>query len=275
MNSVHRFVTSLIRLLWRKRQFKGRIRLIMELLKITPVAPSKYGPLIRVRRHDFTNRVSIFGSYGDEIPEQIRTLSPDHVFMDIGANAGIFSLIASDIVSDGFVFAFEPNPRTYRDLCFNIDANDASNVIPLNLALSDSDGILTIAHDPAHSGLSTLKQPSDGSVGRVERKTEHAVVVLRPERLVPLMDLTRTRRVGMKIDVEGHELNVIRGLKAAGLLDRTDWIVVEINSEFLTRHDASVQDLYKELMSAGLQPTKGENHAPHYDEIFRAANRDN
>ena len=59
---------------------------------------------------DFTNTASLLGYYGDEIPDQIRKLASHDVFIDIGANTGVFSLVACDIVKDGFVFAFEPIP---------------------------------------------------------------------------------------------------------------------------------------------------------------------
>jgi FkbM family methyltransferase len=51
------------------------------------------------------------------------------VFVDIGANIGYFTLLASDAVGDtGKVFAFEPDPRNLRLLRKNVEANQCGNV---------------------------------------------------------------------------------------------------------------------------------------------------
>ena len=263
-------VASVIRFLFRRRRFKGRNFAIRLLLRIASVAPSRYGPLLRVRMLDFTNTASLLGYYGDEIPDQIRKLASHDVFIDIGANTGVFSLVACDIVKDGFVFAFEPNPHTFADLSSNILANGRSNIVGLNLAISGVSQLFAIKHNRAHSGGTSLKKLRKGPLAPINSSDEHLIVAIAPQNLEPLLEVTRERRIGIKIDVEGHEHNVLQGLFKAGLLDRTDWVIVEIDEKNLRRHNASISDIYELMRNIGFSPSKGERFSEHYDEIFLA-----
>ena len=83
-----------------------------------------------------------------------------------------------------------------------------------------------------------------------------------------LLDLTRDKRIGLKIDVEGHEFNVLQGLQKAGLLSRASWAIVEIDESHLERHEASVSDIYEMMSDIDFVPAKGPNTSAHYDEIF-------
>lgn len=258
MKPTDNVVSRLIGRFWAYGPFKGRLFLVDHLLRFCRYAPTKYGPVVRVRRRDWTNRAAIFGVYGVEISDQIRTLSPGDTFLDIGANTGIFSLIASAVVTDGLVFAFEPNPKVYVDLCENIRVNGASNVISQNLALSDTDGIMSLEIHEGHSGTSSIR--GDGNGPRV--------VVVAPANLKALSIAMAGQQAGIKIDVEGHELHVLRGLHAARLLDRSRWIIVEIDSDNLEQHGASVAGVYDFLEPLGFRPQKGRIDSGHYDEIF-------
>ena len=86
--------------------FRGRGRLIEVLMRLTPVARSVYGPDLLSDPKDYTNRACILGHYGDELKKLIQALPRDSVFLDFGANAGLFSLVASRHLSQGRVFAF-------------------------------------------------------------------------------------------------------------------------------------------------------------------------
>ena len=79
-----------------------------------------------------------------------------------------------------------------------------------------------------------------GPLAPINSSDEHLIVAIAPQNLEPLLEVTRERRIGIKIDVEGHEHNVLQGLFKAGLLDRTDWVIVEIDEKNLRRHNASI-----------------------------------
>ena len=182
-------------------------------------------------------------------------------------------LLASDVVKDGFVFAFEPNSDIFSDLCFNIQANSKKNVVALNLAISDSNQLFKIKHNPAHSGGAFLQKLQSGAVAQIDPADEQLVVAVEPKNLEMLLEMTRDRRIGLKIDVEGHEFNVLHGLQNAGLLGRASWVIVEIDKIHLERHEASVSDIYEMMSDIDFVPAKGPNTSAHYDEIFSLVER--
>ncbi len=70
-----------------------------------------------------------------------KLLKPGDVFVDCGANIGLWSLVASSVVgSRGKVFAFEPNPLTFRKLINNLEYNDNATIVAFNVALGNNQG---------------------------------------------------------------------------------------------------------------------------------------
>ncbi|MCS7109719.1 MAG: FkbM family methyltransferase [Candidatus Micrarchaeota archaeon] len=70
-----------------------------------------------------------------------KIIKKGELFIDVGAYKGFYSLIASELVGeDGKVLAFEPNYKSFEILVKNIKLNSISNIIALNIALSDFDG---------------------------------------------------------------------------------------------------------------------------------------
>lgn len=267
LSPLNRLIVAFVQRLWRFRRFRGRQTIIDRVLPLVRAIPSRYGPTIRVRRRDFTNRAAIFGAYGDEIVGWLGRLRPDDLFLDIGANAGIFSLVASQRLPRGGVFSFEPNPDLYADLRFNIAVNGARRIIPLNVALSERTGTFTLVHNPNHTGGAALScHAQDGSLP--PNAVEHVVLAVAPKDLGAVLDEARERRVCMKLDVEGHELAVLRGLQEAGILSRAAWAIVEIDAAHLARFGASPAMLYRLMVDEGFAPAKGCDAADHYDELF-------
>lgn len=74
--------------------------------------------------------------------------------LNIGANAGLYTIIASKMVGpSGEVHAFEPSSKTFELLQKNIELNDCRNVIPNKLALSDFSGKLALNRDPSYPNM--------------------------------------------------------------------------------------------------------------------------
>ncbi len=134
-----------------------------------------------------------------------RTLPRDGVFLDIGANAGMFSLFASSLLGQGgVVLAIEPQPAVFERLRFNMEkANDLDaeglRIILVQAALGPQSGVAELAV-PKELGQASL---------RVEVGGERI-----PVPMLPLGELVRahglTRIDVMKIDVEGYEDAVLQ-----------------------------------------------------------------
>src|SRR5581483_6436540 len=88
----------------------------------------------------------------------LQHLHDGDVFVDIGANAGLFSMLAAKLVGpSGRVIAFEPHPGARAEMMRLLDRNAvADRVDVVSAALSDRDGHTASLHITSRSGLSTL-----------------------------------------------------------------------------------------------------------------------
>ena len=82
---------------------------------------------------------------------------PGDTFIDIGANFGYFSLVASALVGDkGHVFSFEPEAYNYNALCNNININKFKNIKAYNIALGKEERDSLLYIDRRNDGGHTL-----------------------------------------------------------------------------------------------------------------------
>jgi FkbM family methyltransferase len=83
-----------------------------------------------------------------------KEIKPGMRVLNIGANAGLYSIIASKMVGpDGIVHAFEPSLKNFTLLRKNVELNGCKNIVQNNLALWNSRGSLSLNFDPLHPGL--------------------------------------------------------------------------------------------------------------------------
>src|SRR5262245_36127074 len=128
---------------------------------------TRSGFRMRVRLGDWLGRhVYVRGEYEPATGLVLKALlRPGGTFIDVGANAGYFSLLASTCVGPaGRVWAFEPVPVTREELLANLRLNDAGNVRVFAQALSNAAGTATFSVGPAnHRGTSSLRALEDAS----------------------------------------------------------------------------------------------------------------
>ncbi|MEO9613250.1 MAG: FkbM family methyltransferase [Nitratireductor sp.] len=127
-------------------------------------------------------------------------LAPGMVFVDIGANVGTYALfVARTAGPSGRVLAFEPHPRTFAKLAFNVAANDNGAIVARNLAIAETAGTMTLHSDGGGNiGHASLLAEAAGTV-----RAGHEVAV-RPL-AAEIADQGLTRIDLLKIDVEGFE----------------------------------------------------------------------
>jgi FkbM family methyltransferase len=147
----------------------------------------------------------LYRQYGSHIYNYItRNLRGGDVFLDIGANVGYFTLIASRVVgATGSVHAFEPEENNFKKLRKNVELNKLSNVSIYQSALSDSTGDAALYVNPKNEGgHSLLPNPLQ------ETKIVSTIVF---DEWADSVRLSRLRLC--KIDVEGFELSVLKGME--------------------------------------------------------------
>jgi FkbM family methyltransferase len=142
-------------------------------------------------------------------------LAEGFVFVDVGANVGYYTLKASKLVgAAGRVYAIEPVPSTAAVLRANVRLNDCSNVVIHEVAAWSARGKLTLSVPGSLYGLASVTKEGQGAV-TVEALTLDEL--LRGENRVDLI----------KIDVEGAELEVLRG--AQSVLRKARYVVLELS----------------------------------------------
>ena len=127
------------------------------------------------------------------------------VFWDIGANVGLYSVIFAKANPTWKIYSFEPNTEVHEKFNKNVIFNSCKNIQLVPLALSDSKEKVSLRVNRNRPGTSSIHS----SIGKlVHRKIIECIsgdeLVLSSK--IPAPDL-------IKIDVEGHELKVLNGLK--------------------------------------------------------------
>jgi len=173
-----------------------------------------------------------------------RFLRNGDTYIDIGANLGFQTLFARNLVGpQGTIISFEPNPTTYALLTSHIGINRVWNCRTFNMALGDQPGEAALNLTENHSGTATLRQ----DVSAIRSVT---VPVMRGDDV--LGPMTLAGRVVLKIDVEGFELKVLRGLRQT--LERVSMASVEITPEWISQQGGTAEDLYRLMRDLGFLP---------------------
>ncbi len=161
-----------------------------------------------------------------------RLLRPGMTVADAGANLGYFTLLMGALVGEtGIVHAFEPNPAMARRLRQSLTLNLAGARTTLHqIALGDSEGEVQI-HVPD-------QEPKNATLAHGETENTFAVRLTRLDAVAELASLD-----AIKIDVEGYEEAVWRGM--SGILDRNDPLIVfiEVGPVRCTDYDGLIQDM--------------------------------
>jgi FkbM family methyltransferase len=132
------------------------------------------------------------------------------VFLDVGANVGIFTQHAARLVgSDGLVVAFEPEPTTHEALARSVRRAGHRNVRCVRAAASDHVGVASFhrAADGTASSLVAERAGSDRYVADLD------VEVTTVDAQVAAMGVDPARIALVKVDVEGEEARAVAGMR--------------------------------------------------------------
>lgn len=141
-----------------------------------------------------------------ELRELDQLLHPGDVFIDVGANIGLYALKGARLVGPtGKVVALEPGAEAFAQLEANLELNAFGWVSPMKMAASDTDGLAVLHHvplgdDPQAFSLMAHPKAVEGETVRTQR-----LDALAQEQALDRIDL-------IKIDVEGAEPIVLAGM---------------------------------------------------------------
>lgn len=181
----------------------------------------------------------------DETDYMCKVLKKGDVFIDVGSNIGLFSLIASKIVGDkGKVICFEPSPLTYTRLKENVTINNFNNLDVRNLGLSDSIGELTFY--VSNNGYDAWNSFSPSADNKLELSIKVPVSTLDFE----LNEIDKSKIKLVKIDVEGWEKFVLQGAKDF-LINFNPIVMVEFTEQNTFNSGYPVHEIYDLMSSYG------------------------
>ena len=127
-------------------------------------------------------------------------------FLDIGSNIGYYALFFKEIEN---VYAFEPNIIIFADLQKNIEINN-SKIIAKNIACSDSSGVKKIWYtDENKMGGSSIYNENDFELTKY-KKSDLKFKTVNTNKLDNILNIIN-KNLLIKIDVERHEINVLKG----------------------------------------------------------------
>jgi FkbM family methyltransferase len=220
-------------------------KLIREyILKKDFIKTTKFGFKIKLDVSRDVDKHFYWGEFEVDIINFLKSLLIDcSVFFDIGANIGIYTLLASKhIRKGGTVYSFEPSDWAYERLMENLQLNESKNVEVLKIAVSNFTGSkqFYICEDDAYNSLISTPMKEVQKVVEVKSISIDDFCI---EHKIVKIDI-------LKIDVEGADYLVLKGAQNILRSDKPPLIICEFNrniSEGMTLNKDEFVGFMKEL----------------------------
>ena len=231
---------------WLRRRWKRRVSLNVRrwMRPLTVVPVDDFRLTVDLNDRVLGRMLYLGGDHEPELRALMRQLPLDGgVGVDVGANVGLHTVVMSRLVGPGGrVFAFEPDPHNFRLLETNLRLNGARNVTARQCAIGDADGVCRLARNPRNYAdcRVTSELPSWSA---------HEVLMTTLDAALP--DLPPGAIRFLKLDVQGSECRVLRGMRRT-LARHPDLVmVVEVFPGGLGQAGASARELIELLTELG------------------------
>jgi len=163
---------------------------------------------------EFNRCLKLFGKEPGTVDWINQYVKSDDVFYDIGANIGVYSILAASRAGKGGrVYAFEPHGANFARLIDNIALNNLQQVVfPNNFALNDQEGLFHFHYKSGDVGTSDSQLSDDGNAAGGENglhisELKYATTV---DRLIASGEIKAPQHI--KIDVDGNEFLILAGM---------------------------------------------------------------
>ena len=214
-----------------------------------PIRSRRFGYRLYLDLRSFAERRTYFSGTGSQqsleylFPALMR---PGDQYIDVGANIGVIALMANKLIGQtGRGFAFEPNPEVFARLKQHFELNRVTNIeaIPYAVADQESDARLVVLGSASGSGSLAF--------GETDSARSFTVRTTTAKRYVDTLD--RAKATIIKIDSEGYEVKVLRGL--GDFLDAPELAVLaEVNPSLLRLAGDSHEALGELMAGHGFRP---------------------
>lgn len=234
-----------------------RLKLFFQYLSGSSFVNSRYGVAIRMNYRDATFQHYFTGKYGKYYWDKIGKIDKDFVFVDIGANQGLYSIRAAKNPKNLACYSFEPIPKTFSLLSQNIEANEVTEKCQLIMkAISKKNAETTIKISNFSSGAASLSdanmfESSNLQTTKIETIDGHSLWKIIEHDDLPIY---------VKIDVEGHEVTVIEQLMQDPKSELIQEIFYEVDERWVD--PMQIQGL---LYAKNFKNFKKHGFGGHYD----------
>jgi FkbM family methyltransferase len=171
--------------------------------------------------------------------------------VDVGANIGLYSILANYHVGDtGRIWAFEPSRETYERLVRNLQLNDCRCVQPIQVALGESpDSLGSLTSDRGYGDAYRYLLPTTQPGATITDREVVCATTLdacAAKYGIKQIDL-------IKVDVEGGEYRVLLGARETLAANPDVRLVFESEADWCERAGCRQQDAFDFLRAAGFQ----------------------
>jgi len=199
------------------------------------MADTLYGKMLYNHNCIYLGRaLEVYGEYNENENSVYRqVIKPEDVVWEIGSNAGEQTVLLSQLANKGKVISFEPQNEIFKILSGNLCINNCNNVYPHNFALGAENTTMKmpfVNYDVPgnYGGVSLLTNTNEFLDVQVEVRTADSLYWLPKPNF-------------MKIDVEGMELEVLKGAKA---IIRQNQPLMYIENDRPEKSEALIQYLW-------------------------------
>ena len=172
-------------------------------------------------------------------------LKEGDLYLDVGANEGYFSIIASKLVGkSGRVLSVEPQGRLQEVIYRNMELNSAFNIHVFQLAISDISGTARI------SLLPDMNTGGSGLFAATKYKIPTQIVPqVTLSGFIDLLDVTKIKL--MKLDIEGFEYEAVLGSRDLFASEVIESIALELHPSILAQRGKSGEEIVAFLEDCG------------------------
>jgi len=185
---------------------------------------SNYGVWLKSKNNDKTFNFAL-KSYGNGLEKILKKLDSNFIFLDIGSNQGVFSLVANQNFFCKKIVCYEPNKNIINYLKLNLEFNQVRDFTIYKFAISSKNGSATFFSSDTHSGDTHFTSKK----GNLKVSTVNKVHLNKISR-------TLNYPIFVKIDVQGMELEVIFELFKSKLKENISHFFIENDSKFGNYH---------------------------------------
>jgi FkbM family methyltransferase len=202
---------------------------LLRTLQVNGYTPSVYGIWLHTNWSDATFVFGVTGRWGFKLFDLLRQKRDQNfLFIDVGANFGTYSVVASQNPRCIQTIAIEPNPTVFSQLERNVAINHVKNVQALNCGIASETGTAKLSISSHHLGASNFRNKGDTWV---EVKVYNRTIFDELSKTYPGVP------VFVKVDVEGAEPVVVRELVESQISDSIREVFLEVSPKWISNAD--------------------------------------